>query len=377
MLNTADSVTPDTQLTSTNMLETPIATPSPNPQSAPTPDATVAALQKRQLQDQVNQLENQPSWLEKNSPTLIATGITAGTIIASVYGIVRNQRTAQEQQRDQLFQNALEGLGSERDETKATAATMLLTFLRSKGYDRFYQQIFDIAVAYFRGRDVKYDDEGKPQVRTLDQAFVPILIEAAGHAYKLFNRTYRRTASRMMILDASGVHLDGVDFQYFDLRAVKMDRSTFTNVHLLNSNLRDNNLGKANLTGAMLLGANLRETSFYGANLTEAFLLEANLTRATFINANLTRTFLAEANLKRADFDDAILTKTILKRANLKGANPEKAASLEGALMFGVKGLTPEQIAKCKEKGADFDSQELPEQERERLQKAVAYYSSG
>src|SRR5260221_1679082 len=42
-LNTADSVAPDTQLTSANTLETPIPTTSPTPQSTPAPDATVTA----------------------------------------------------------------------------------------------------------------------------------------------------------------------------------------------------------------------------------------------------------------------------------------------------------------------------------------------
>jgi len=136
-VTTANPGTPGTQSLTANALETPTAvsspTPAPTPQSTSTPDPE-ASLRQRVLRDQANQLES--PWYVTNAPALIGSGLTAATIGASVWGVVRSQRTAreqnQEQQRDQLFQHALAGLGNEKSEAGAAAATMLLVFYTSQ-----------------------------------------------------------------------------------------------------------------------------------------------------------------------------------------------------------------------------------------------------
>ncbi len=60
-VNQANSASPDIQATPLN-----ISQGQPGSiQDTPTPDATVSALQKNQLEPQVQQLETQPSWFEK------------------------------------------------------------------------------------------------------------------------------------------------------------------------------------------------------------------------------------------------------------------------------------------------------------------------
>jgi uncharacterized protein YjbI with pentapeptide repeats len=69
--------------------------------------------------------------------------------------------------------------------------------------------------------------------------------------------------------------------------------------------------------------------------------MEANLTESDLCGVNLT-----DANLSKAD----------LRGANLRELrNLEKIRSLQDTDLRGVKGLTKEQLAACKAKGAIID----------------------
>ena|SRR5437588_8145180 len=105
-------------------------------------------------------------------------------------------------------------------------------------------------------------------------------------------------------------------------------------------------LRKAHLFGTKLTGAHLK-----GADFTDAYLEKALLTKTESARANFTR-----AKLMGADFTEANLSRANFTEANFTGAHPEAAATLEGARMYRIVGLTKEQLEVCKAKGAIIDN---------------------
>src|SRR5229473_4906839 len=140
-------------------------------QATPTVDATVTALNKEKLAQEVQQLKNQNEptffdWLRGNvSILLLGLGALAGFLRwladrRDAQGKELEDRKAERERRDEeqkrwledqeaerekraeeRFQSAVEGLGSEREEARVGAAIVLRTFLR-KGYEPFYIQTF-------------------------------------------------------------------------------------------------------------------------------------------------------------------------------------------------------------------------------------------
>jgi hypothetical protein len=170
-------------------------------QATPTVDATVAALNKVKLEQEVQQLKNQNApdlfiWLRTNAAILLSTLVV---VIGGLIGFFRwlgdrrdeqekrredqhieQEKRAEEQKRwlddrqaerekrdeeqqrwlkdqeaerekraEERFQKVVEGLGSERIEAKVGAAITLRNFLRPD-YEQFYTQTFDLAVAHLR-----------------------------------------------------------------------------------------------------------------------------------------------------------------------------------------------------------------------------------
>jgi large-conductance mechanosensitive channel len=151
-------------------------------QATPIVDATVTALNKEQL-------VHENDWWWNYGATILTSVISTLTLAAAgVFTVVRyfndrgdtrekqeaeakrlaedrqaeRERRDEEQQRwlkdqeaerekraEERFQAAVEGLSSEREEAKIGAAILLRTFLRP-GYEQFYQQVFDLAVANLR-----------------------------------------------------------------------------------------------------------------------------------------------------------------------------------------------------------------------------------
>jgi hypothetical protein len=129
--------------------------------ATPTVDATVTALSKEQLTLQVkqlqNQLQNQNNWLINNSTALIAA-ITA--IVVALIGFTQWAGTARQAkdkdlkaQAEERFKTAVTALGDGEEGVQVGGAILLRSFL-NKGdkeiYERYYTQIFDLAVAYLR-----------------------------------------------------------------------------------------------------------------------------------------------------------------------------------------------------------------------------------
>ena len=95
------------------------------------------------------------------------------------------------------------------------------------------------------------------------------------------------------------------------------------------------------LVSATLVSASLEGANFLGANLTNADLTDAVLEGVLFSDTDLRR-----ANLTRAKFTESGL--------GLRPANPEAARSLDETILVGAKGLTAEQIAACRARGANL-----------------------
>ncbi|SRR6266567_4448653 len=86
----------------------------------------------------------------------------------------------------------------------------------------------------------------------------------------------------------------------------------------------------------------LREASLFGARLSAANLRYAHLNEADLTISNLFGVNLSGADLREAD----------LREADLSETDIEDALSLKDTDLRGVKGLTKEQLASCKAKGA-------------------------
>ena len=76
---------------------------------------------------------------------------------------LKNQEAEREKRAEERFQSAVEGLGDEKEGAKIGAAILLRTFLRP-GYEQFYTQIFDLAVAQLRLRRTSHPPPDDPDL---------------------------------------------------------------------------------------------------------------------------------------------------------------------------------------------------------------------
>jgi len=280
-------------------------------QTTPTEDATVTALNKEQLTQQVaTQQHTWDNWFWDNAATVLSSALSTFVIVVgALFGLWRwrrDRRDAQgkelkdrererEQRAEERFQVAVSGLGNEREEVRVGAAILLRTFLRP-GHEEFYVQTFDLAVAHLRlPRTSKLpEDPSAPlPLTTLSQALIVIFKEA-------FPLARSQIQGSLQALDATGIFLDNAYLTRADLKQARMRH------------------------------ASLRNTNFYRATLSGARLFQSNL---------------SGANLNETDLSGADLGET----------NVEDARSLEKADLRGVTGLTREQLATCKAKGAIID----------------------
>src|SRR6266581_1834184 len=297
--------------------------------TTPTEDATVTALNKEKLAQEVQQLKNQNApdlfgWLRTNASVLLSTLVV---VIGGLIGLFRwlgdrrdeqekrreDQRSEQEKRAEERFQAAVTGLGDEKKGAKIGAAILLRTFLRP-GYEQFYTQTFDLAVANLRLPRTPHppEDPNTPLPLTaLSQALIVVFREA----FPLVRSQDKRSPES---LDATGIQLDNAYLREADLKQVWMPVAS---------------LRKANLSGAKLNEADLSK-----ARLNEADLSEAELIRARLNEADLNRTYFSRARLSGADLSGADLNGTNLSEADLSEAD------LRGANLRGVVGLTKGQL---------------------------------
>ncbi len=314
-------------------------------QTPSTADLTVTAVVQDQLkqQDEKARRDNSFPWTILN-----ALGGSIGTMLAAAAALIaawlgwrqwltnrkdeqdkrdkeqekrrEDQHTEQEKRAEERFQRVVEGLGSERMEAKVGAAIMLRTFLQP-GYEQFYRQAFDLAVAHLRLRKV-----GASAPKPLSQLWVflrgnnatPTLSTSPDSLSQALITVFKEAVPCVRgeleyineFLDASRVHLDGASLDDANLSHIYMRGATLTYAHLDVAHLTDALLMKANFTGADLWGIHLE-----GASLHDAIFTNATLIKARLMNANLTDADLTDADLCGADLSNANLTGTILRGA--------------------------------------------------------------
>jgi uncharacterized protein YjbI with pentapeptide repeats len=350
----------------TSRLATPVTGPV---QATPTEDATVTALNKEKLAQEVQQLKNQNApdllgWLRTNAAVLVV-------VIGGLIGLFRwfgDRRSERKKRMEERFQAAVTGLGDDREDAKIGAASLLRTFLRP-GYEQFYTQIFDLAVAHLRPRKPDLETTHDPEATALaplNQALIAVLEEAFPRAREWVkqgspsSRLQRITAWLKRILrrekpfdprslDARYIQLGGAFLLKADLEQVWMPHAFLQDTDLTEANLGGASLWRGNLTKANLSKANLCRADLGQDILSEADLTEARLCGATLWGVDLTKANLSRADLSRADLSEATrfpvslrqrklettLFLAILSEANLTEANLEGAdlllADLNGA----------------------------------------------
>ena len=337
--------------------------------ATPTEDATVTALNKEKLAQEVQQLKNQNGsdplgWLRTNTSILLSTLVV---VIGALIGLWRwlgdrrdehekrreDQRTEQEKRAEERFQSAVTGLGDEKEGARIGAAILLRTFLRP-GYEQFYTQTFDLAVANLRLPRTPHppEDPNTPlPLTTLSQALIVVFREA----FPLARNQNKRSPES---LDATDIQLDSAYLRGADLKQVWMPQASLRKVDLSGADLSRANLSEADLSGAKLNEADLSGAKLSGAKFNEAELIrtklnEADLNRAYFNGARLSGADLSGADLRgaklnEADLSWARLSGAFLSGADLNGANLSEAelseADLKGANLRGVVGLTKGQL---------------------------------
>ena len=300
-------------------------------QATPTVDATVTALNKEKLQ-------HENDWWWNYGATILTSLISTLTLAAAgVFTVVRyfndrrdtrekqeaeakrlaeDRKAEREKRAEERFQAAVEGLSSEREEAKIGAAILLRTFLRP-GYEQFYTQTFDLAVANLRlarTSEPPKDPDAPLELTTLSQALLVVFKEAFPRA--------REWEEKQRTLESSFLQgrEEEVDHrQYLDATEIQLDNAYLFHADLEQAWMPQASLRNADLGSAKLIGAKLIEADLYGAKLDGAELNRAQLSKVK----NLENTFFEKDGL----------------RADLRG----------------VIGLTKEQLAACKAKGAIID----------------------
>jgi uncharacterized protein YjbI with pentapeptide repeats len=335
-------------------------------QDTPTVDATVTALQKEQLAEQVEQLHIQNTWSTwTNLATPFTVLIGALTLLGGAWRYVAGQRSEREKQRElekqQLadkqaerekqaearFQKVVEGLGSSNEATRVGSAILLRTFVhKDEGNERFYTQAFDLALAHLRLRPA--DPNTSEPLTPLSRALVIAFTESYPLARNWLNQ-------KPQALDATSVQLDHAYLVGVDLRAIWMPGA-----YLRIANLNNANLSDATLKGADLSEASLWDITLNGANLANANLSEADLRGASLINTNLKGANLCKATLygttlRGADLLGADLSGASFIATNLKDVDLDAARSLKDTCLKRVKGLTATQLKAYQARGAIID----------------------
>jgi uncharacterized protein YjbI with pentapeptide repeats len=361
-------------------------------QATPTEDATVTALNKEKLAQEVQQLKTQNApdlfgWLRTNAVLLSTLVVVIGALIGLFRWLgdrrdeqekrredqlseqekraeeqerwledrrAERERRDQEQQRwledrraerekraEERFQAVVEGLGSEREEAKVGAAITLSTFLHPD-YKQFYTQVFDLAVAHLRlsrtshpsedpdGTSHSPEDPNTPlPLTTLRQALIAVFKEAFPLA-RDSNSSGKEGAAQSV--DVPAVRLDNAYLVGADLERVYMRKGDLRKV-----NLRDAKLGQAYLQWADFSGAHLRRVDLRGAKLMGTDFRgsspwDADLRGADCHEADFRWADLELTDLRGAGLWQAKFREANLRRAKLSGADLHQADFSEADL---------------------------------------------
>jgi len=157
----------------------------------------------------------------------------------------------------------------------------------------------------------------------------------------------------------NGANLSGTKLNGAKLNGAKLNGADLSGANLYEADLSGASLGRADLSGANLYEADLSGANLYEANLSGASLDRADLSGADLSGAKFSRAALTETNLSGAKLNGAKLSIAFLIEADLSNVLGLESAQLNTAILRGVKGLTPEQLAHCKASGA-FVEEAMP-----------------
>jgi uncharacterized protein YjbI with pentapeptide repeats len=310
-----------------------------------------------------------------------------------------SERRRREEER---FEEIVKTLGEKEEVSRTGAAVLLPTFL-GQDYERFYTQVFSLAVGHLRVQPSKSIDATEssspvgelvaPQIgpvpswkSLLRQVFksdskeiviqsVPsplnqVLVSVFRESYPLARSVLPRVSRRdrqpdtARWLNASGIQLDNAY-----LAAADLARAWMREASMRGAILRGANLAEANLERSTLTGIDLREADLSGANLIGTDLGRAKLRGAVLSGARLDNASLAGADLSGADLTGAVVSGVDFAGANLTGGslrnsdftapgtntmswNLDRAESLRDTDIGGATGLTEDQIDECLRLGA-------------------------
>ncbi len=354
-------------------------------QTTPTVDATVTALNKEKLLQELLQLQQSNNrglgnWLWSNAAAVLSSFLsTLVVVIGALIGFrqwsvsrkdtqekeadarkaaqikeledrkaerdrrdeeqkrwLEDRKDEREKRAEERFQATVIGLGNEKEEAKISAAILLRTFLRPD-HEQFYTQTFDLAVAHLRLPRTPHlppgDVDAPLPLTTLSQA----LIVAFKESFPLARKRMKEEDPHFnpQFLDASYTQLDNANLNFADLEQAWMPQASLREANLFGTNLSEANLAMANLRGSNLIKAKLNGARLFRANLSGANLNKAELNGTLLYEANL-----SQANLSEANFSKASLHGTDLSGADLGGTDLSKAdlmlANFSEARLFGA-----------------------------------------
>ena len=320
----------------------PMASPTSIIQATPTTDPIIAELEKEKLQ-------HENDWWWVNKATIISSFLSMLGVIGAIWvGFYqwRKQQEAEQEKRhkdylfeqakldEARFQSVVKGFESDRIEARVGAAILLITFLQ-KEYEKFYSQVFHLAVSLLRVRNV---DPSTPEpMDAMSQALVIVLRQSFPLA-----RGNNLSAFDPFALDATKAQLDNAYLSKTDLRMIR--------------------LREASLRKAYFWDAQLQEVYFKHSNMAGAYLRGANLQKADLGDTNLTGANLSKANLKEAKVGGADFTDADFSEADLTDVHIGKVKSLQGTILRGVVGLSAEQLTACAARGAIVDEAKAMEE---------------
>jgi uncharacterized protein YjbI with pentapeptide repeats len=363
----------------------------------------------------VRELDSGRGWLNLLFGNLtILTSIVLGAW--GLYRYLGGRRAELRSSEEERFEGVVKSLGSEHAEERVSASVLLPTFL-SPEYERFHEQIFNLAAGHLRAEaNVKngaalatkielpsafsaiqlsltpHEESAPPQSEDeYSPAFKPtrsstpapspsplaqVLANVLSKSYRLARdaKVRRREGDLAVLtrqsLNAAGVQVDGTYLANVDLRNAWFRQASFrgttlSGALLTKAVLEGSNMSDARLNEAELTGANLKNVDFTGADLTNAGLDGANLDGANFTGARLNKVQMIGGTAGGVNFINADLTGASFEEVDFSltdshrwSSNPELALSLENCTFKDVRGLSENQVYICTMKGAKFVSDE-------------------
>lgn len=145
-------------------------------------------------------------------------------------------------------------------------------------------------------------------------------------------------------VDWSNCRFEGLQFVAVDLRAAKLQNTSF-----IGAILRRANLSQAQMSYSNMLKADVSNANLTNATLVGAVMRKADLSAVNFKGSNLAYAILRDADLSNSDLSNTDLTNTILTGANITNTN-FAGAKLANTVWTDNTICAPESVGRCVKK---------------------------